>query len=109
MGTLSFSNIKDDMQPDPQLIKLDADNETLNGAGVDMFGYQGVAFFAAAQKGEIATYGLKAQQDTASNFGTAADLAGSNVAFATAVATDGFAFVEIHNPTERYVRPVLVV
>lgn len=109
MGTLSFGNIIEDMQPDLSLIKLNADNETLTGAGVDMLGYQGVVFFAAAQKGEVATYGLKAQQDDDVAFGAAADLAGSNVAFTTAIGTDGFAFLEIHNPTERYVRPKLVV
>ena len=109
MGTISFGNIYSDMQPDLQIIKLDADNETLTGAGLDMLGYQGVVFFAAAQKGEIASYDLKAQQDAAVGFGGAPDLKDTKVTFATAVLTDGFAFVEIHNPTDRYVRPILVV
>lgn len=108
-GTLSFNQIFADMQPDLQIIDLDADNETINGTGVDMLGYQGVVFFAAAQGGEAGTYGLKAQQDTASNFGTAADLLGSNVAFATTTGLNGFGFLEVVNPAERYVRPVLVV
>lgn len=98
-----------DTQPNLETIKINADNNTYYGAGVDTLGYQGVVFFAAAYQGEVATYGLKAQQDTDAAFGTAADLAGSNVAFATGVTTDGFAFVDIKNPAERYVRPALVV
>jgi hypothetical protein len=97
------------MQSDPQFIAIDADNDTYYGAGVDMNGYSGVGFFAIALKGEVQTYGLKVQQDTDPAFGTAADLAGTNVAFATAADADGFAFVEIKNPRERYVRPALVV
>jgi hypothetical protein len=107
--TLGFSSFKEHMQPDPQLVKIDADNDTYYGSGVDMLGYLGVAFFAIALQGEVQTYGLKIQQDSASNFATAADLAGSNVAFATAADADGFAFVEVKNPRERYVRPALVV
>lgn len=107
--TLGFSSFQEHMQPDAQLVLIDADNSTYYGSGVDMNGYLGVAFFATALKGEVQTYGLKVQQDSDSGFGTAADLEGSNVAFATAVATDGFAFVEIKNPRERYLRPALVV
>lgn len=107
--TLSLNSFLEDTQPDLQVVKVDADNESLNGAGVDMLGYQGVVFIATAGKGEIGTFGLKAQQDSASNFATAADLLGTNVAFASAVATDGFAFLEIVRPVKRYVRPVLVV
>ena len=100
MGTISVGTVLEDMQPDLSLISNIADNETLTGAGVDMLGYQGVVFFASALKGEIKTYGLKAQQDTDVAFGSAQDLAGSNVAFATGTSTDGFAFLEIHNPTD---------
>ena len=109
MPALLFHTIKDDMQPDPQVLKADADNEALNGSGVDMLGYEGVVFFAQALKGEIATFKIKAQQDSASNFGSAADLEGTEVSFATAVATDGFAFLEVRYPQERYVRPVVTV
>ena len=52
---------------------------------------------------------LKAQQDADSAFGTAADLAGTATAFATAVAADGMAVLDIYQPQERYVRPVLTV
>lgn len=107
--TLAFNSITEDMQPDIQAVKVDADNEAINGAGVDMLGYQGVVFIATAGKGEIASFVMKAQQDTASNYGTAADLAGTAVTFASAVGTDAFGFLEIAKPAERYVRPVLTV
>lgn len=109
MPALLFHTIFDDMQPDPQVIKADADNETLNGSGVDMLGYEGVVFFVQAAKGEIATFSIKAQQDSASNYATAADLEDTAKSFATAVATDGFAFIEVRYPLERYVRPVVTV
>jgi len=108
MGVIVHS-ITEDAQPDLEIYKVDADNETINGTGVDMLGYQGVVFIAVVGKGEVADIDLKAQQDTVSNFAAAADLEDSNVTFATAIATSGFGFVEIKNPLERYVRAVLVV
>lgn len=105
--TIQVHSIQEDMQPDVEAYKVDADNETINGTGVDMLGYQGVAFFAIAGKGEIATVSIKAQQDSDAAFGTAADLTGTSVSFATAVATCGFGFVDIKNPAERYVRCVV--
>jgi hypothetical protein len=105
---MDFHAIYSDMQPDAQLIDIDADNETLYGLGVDMNDYDAVAFFASVSKGEAATFTLKVQQDTASNFGTAADLAGTAKSIVIATGTDGFGFVEVKNPQERYVRPALV-
>lgn len=90
-----------------EITKVDADNETINGAGVDMKGSEGVAFIVVAGKGEVATWSIKAQQDTDSAFGTAADLAGTAKTFASAVATDGVCVLDIYQPLERYVRPVL--
>lgn len=89
-----------------------ADNESLTGSGVDMKGFRGVAFIVGAAGGEdFSTWSIKAQQDTASNFGTAADLAGTATAFSTVASpsTDGIAILEIVEPTERYVRPVITV
>lgn len=105
---MDFHSIYTDMQIDLQIIDADADNETLYGAGVDMNNYSGVAFLAAVNKGEAANFTLKVQQDTASNYGTAADLAGTAKTIAIATATDGFGAVEVKNPQERYVRPALV-
>lgn len=89
-----------------------ADNESLTGAGVDMKGYRGVAFIVGAAGGEdFSTWSVKAQQDTDSAFGTAADLVGTATAFSTIASpsTDGLAILEIVEPKERYVRPVITV
>lgn len=107
--TLQLHNFKDDTQMDIQAVKVDADNETINGAGVDMLGYQGVVFIATLGKGQIGTVVLSAEQDTDAAFGTAAALAGTAVNVTSAVGTDGFGFLEIVRPAERYVRPVLTV
>jgi hypothetical protein len=105
---MEFKSIYTDMQFDLQLINAAADDETLYGAGVDMAGYDGVFFGAAVLKGEAATFTLKAQQDTASNFGSAADLVGTGKSIVIATGTDGAGFIEIKSPKERYVRPALV-
>jgi hypothetical protein len=105
---MNFQSFYTDMQPDIQKVDLDADNETLYGAGVDMAGYKGVIFLLTVSKGEAATFALKAQQDSASNFGTAADLLGTSINVVIATATDGFGFIEIKEPKERYVRPAIV-
>lgn len=97
-----------DTQIDLQIIDADADNETLYGTGCDMAGYEGVLFLAAVIKGEAANFALKAQQDSASNYGTVADLEGTSKTIAIATATDGFGFVEVKSPRKRYVRPALV-
>jgi hypothetical protein len=106
---MDFHSFKTDVKIDLLLIDPDGDNETLYGTGVDMDGYDGVIFLAACRRGEAANIDLKAQQDSASNFGTVADLVGTKVTFAIATGTDGFAGVEVKNPRERYVRPALVI
>jgi hypothetical protein len=107
--TIAIQNIMESMQLDKEICKIDGDNETIVGTGVDMLGYQGVCFVATASKGEVAALTMKAQQDTASNFGTAADLKDTSVSLATAVNTDGFAILDIYLPLERYVRAEVVV
>lgn len=105
---MDFHSIFTDMQPDLLLLDADADNETLYGSGVDMADYESVVFFAAVQKGEAATFSLKAQQDTVSNFATVADLEGTAKSIVIATSTNGFGFIEVKQPKERYVRPALV-
>lgn len=107
--TLSFVNFKEDMQVDKEICVVNADNATVTGTGVDMLGYQGVVFIATARQGEAATWTLKAQQDTTSAFSTAADLVGTGVSMTVGTESDGFAFVEIVQPQERYVRSAVVV
>lgn len=86
-----------------------ADNETLTGAGVDMLGFDSVAFIAGALEGEALSFAIKAQQDSDSAFGTAADLLGTSTAFATTIPAKGLTTLEIHQPNERYVRPIVTV
>jgi hypothetical protein len=89
-----------------------ADAASVTFRGVDMAaddGYEGVAFvFGVVDGSVVADFVPSVQQDTASNFATAADLAGSANTFAsiTGVKT---VVTDIFRPTERYVRPVLVV
>lgn len=86
-----------------------ADNETLTGAGVDMLGFDSVIFIPMALKGEALNFTIKAQQAALSDYSDAADLEGTSVAFSTAVGTDGLSALEIHQPNERYVRPLTAV
>ena len=86
-----------------------ADNETLTGAGVDMLGFDSVIFIPMALKGEALAFTIKAQQAAVSDYSDAADLLGTSVAFATTVGADALSGLEIHNPRERYVRPLTAV
>lgn len=86
-----------------------ADNETLTGAILDMTGYDSVAFIAFALKGEALDFSIKAQQGDASNLSDYADLAGTAVAFSTTIPADGLTTLEIHQPSDQYVRPVVTV
>ena len=86
-----------------------ADNETLTGTGVDMQGFRSVIFVVGALKGEVLSFSMKAASAAESDYSDAADLAGTSQTFATAVATDGLAALEVHEPPERYVRPVITV
>lgn len=86
-----------------------ADNETLTGAGVDMQGYDKVAFIVGALQGEALNFAIKAQQDNDPAFGAAADLLGTAITFATGTTTDGLTTLEIVQPRERYVRPIITV
>jgi hypothetical protein len=86
-----------------------ADNEALEGSGVDMAGFEGVTFIAGALKGEALDFSIKAQQDSASDYSTAADLEGTAKAFSTTIAADSVVTLEIVKPRERYVRPVITV
>ncbi len=105
---MDLKSIFHDAKVSVQVMKS-ADNETLTGVGVDMAGYEGVAFIVSALKGEVAAFSIKAQQDTDSAYGTAADLLGTATAFSDAVGTDAVCVLDIYQPRERYVRPVVTV
>lgn len=78
-----------------------------SGATLDMQGYEGVLMvvqFAAVATGAVVS--IKAQQDTASGMGTAADLAGTSITVADD--DDNQIFVlDVYRPQERYVRVVV--
>jgi hypothetical protein len=88
-----------------------ANNGTVTGAGVDMSGYSNVVFLGIVQSGKAGTVTMKAQQDTDAAYGSAADLLGTSVSTiaGTAATAYGTAMIEISNPRERYVRPLMVV
>lgn len=74
------------------------------GAVLDMKGWDGVlmiASFSAIEAG--GTNSIKAQQDSASNMGTAADLEGTKQVVADDD-DDEIVYLDIYQPRERYVR-----
>lgn len=89
--------------------KTNADNETINGTILDMQGYDSVAFIAVAYQGNVGSPTIKVQQDSAAAMGTAADLLGTSATFTTAAGTNGMTTLEVHQPREQYVRPVLTI
>lgn len=84
-----------------------ADNEELTGTTLDMQGYDSVIFIAGAVAGEAADFTINAEQDSASDMSTKADLAGSSVTFSTTTSANAQTALEIHQPRERYVRAIL--
>lgn len=82
--------------------------DTITGTYVDMSGWEGVMFvcsLGAMAAGATAT--LKAQQDTVTGFGGAADLTDTGVAGDQDSDNMGL-LLEIVRPVERYVRPAVV-
>lgn len=84
-----------------------AGTSDINGATLDMAGFEGVLIevvFGAITAGAVTS--IKAQQDTASNMGTAADLAGTGQTVADTDDEDTF-YIDLYRPAERYVRVVV--
>lgn len=67
---------------------------------IDMAGFEGVVFFGTIATANTANY-IYAQQDTASNGATMADLAGTKV---VAAANGQVVWLDIYKPEKRYVR-----
>lgn len=101
-------NVKENMKVSVCALKA-ADNETLTGSTLDMANWEGVAFYAVALEGEALAFSIKAQQDSASNMATAADLEGTALAFSTTIPAKGQALLDIFRPQERYVRALVTV
>lgn len=77
-----------------------AGTSTVTGSTIDMQGYEGVLFIA--KFGTAASNNtIKAQQDTDSAMGGAADLAGTSVGVG---ASDEIVWLDLYKPAERYVR-----
>lgn len=86
------------------------DNDTITTDEVDMQGFEGVAFVVTAQEGQtLAGWSIKAQQDTVTGMGSAADLEGTAVAFSSAAASRVTRVLDIKQPQERFVRAVITV
>jgi len=103
-----FNGIFYDTKVDVLALQV-ADDVVVTGGGVDMQGYEGVAFVAGVVEGAVYTgYKLKAQQATSSTFSDAADLADTEISFAsiTGIVKQ---VLDINKPTDRYVRPILTV
>lgn len=76
----------------------------VNGATVDMAGYEGVLLFARIVTANAGNF-LKAQQGDASDGSDAQDLAGSKCLTDD---TDDIAIIDVNRPKDRYVRGVIV-
>lgn len=79
----------------------------INGSTLDMAGFDGVLMLC--RMGTItagAVTGIRAQQDTDSGMGTAADLAGSAQTIADTDDDKTF-YIDLYRPAERYVRLVV--
>ena len=81
-----------------------AGTSDVNGATLDMQGYDGVMFVASLGTA-AADNGIKAQQGEQSNMSDAADLAGTQV---LSDGTQADLVLDIYRPLERYVRAVAV-
>jgi len=83
-------------------------SSAVNGAGVDMQDYDGVAFLIEA--GDIAsgtTLNAKAQRDTASNFPSAVDIPGAAITQLGDTDDNKLVVIDVYAPTERYIRCVV--
>lgn len=84
-----------------------ADHSTANttdvtSAEVDMAGYEGVLFISSFGTA-AANNTMKAQQDTVTGMGSAADLLGTSVASGT---SDEDVWIDVFRPRERFVRVI---
>jgi hypothetical protein len=77
-----------------------AGTSEIDGSTIDTAGYEGVMFIAKFGTA-AANNTLQAQQDSASDMSTAADLEGSSVGVG---ASDEIVWLDIYRPRERYVR-----
>lgn len=79
-----------------------AGTSEINGAILDMAGYEGVLIVAKFGTA-AANNTIKVEQGDTSNLTDGADLAGSQVSVG---ASDEIVAIDIYRPTDRYVRPI---
>jgi len=77
-----------------------AGTSAIDSAEVDMLGYDGVVFLTTLAVANAGNY-VKAQQDTVTGMGSAADLLGTKV---TPTANNEAVWLDIYKPLERFVR-----
>lgn len=94
----------DSLEVAPQAI---AASTTVNGTGVDMQGWDGVQFYISKGAGDK-TLDAKAQGDTASGFGTAADITSATITQIATGTTNTMSILDVWRPTKRYIRCVVV-
>ena len=83
-----------------------AASSSANGAGVDMKGWDGVAFIMAV--GAIdGTQDLKAQSDDNSGFSSATDITNAAITQVAGTGDNKVYILDVWRPSERYVRSVL--
>lgn len=100
-------NLGKEVKPIRSSNAVAAGTSAINGAVVDMQGYEGVLFiagFGAITAGAVTS--LKAQQGDQSGGGDQADLAGTAVTVPD-TASNKLAFLDVFRPTKRYVRGVV--
>lgn len=104
-----LNSIYEDVLIEPVAIDGAADNETITSAEVDMQGFEGVAFVVTIDGGQAIAWSMKAQQDTVTGMGSAADLEGTAMSFTESATVQIVRVLDIKQPQERFVRVVLTV
>lgn len=83
-----------------------ANNTTLNGASVDMAGWDGVSFIIMVGATDT-TVAMKAQ--SSSDNATFSDISGASITTYSATDDNQAAILDLWRPGSRYVRPVVTV
>jgi hypothetical protein len=80
-----------------------AGTTVVNSSGIDMQNFDGVMFFTTIATADAGNF-IKVQQDAASNFSTAQDLAETKV---VAAGNGSVVYVDVYRPAKRYLRAVI--
>lgn len=97
-----MKNLSSSVAMGTALATTGAGTSDVTGSTIDMQGYEGVLFLAKFGTA-AANNTLKAQQDSDSAMGAAADLVGTSVGVGS---SDELVWLDIYRPQERYVRAI---